>query len=208
MLAEGHKSGRLTTGNLNTRAAYTRGRVFEPTAEELQSFNSLQEQLCNKLHLSHVDPNKPLFLQIDGSLEHGFGVMLFHLKPDFSWSLTMSIPSTAILPVMFLSRCLTKAELSYRPSELEVACLVWAYKRLRTILHSSNHRIIVLTDHNATRGIVNQTTLNTTSTDRANRRLINALIYLSAYLLDIYHLPGRLNFVPDILSRLEAVGDT
>ena len=208
MLAEGRKSGRLTTGNPNARAAYTRGRVFEPTAEELQSFNSLQEQLCNKLHLSHVDPDKPLFLQIDGSLEHGFGVMLFHLKPDFSWSPTTSIPSTAILPVMFLSRYLTKAELSYGPSELEVACLVWACKRLCTILHLSNHRIIVLTDHNATRRIVNQTTLNTTSTDRANRRLINASIYLSAYPLDVYHLPGRLNFVPDVLSRLEAVGDT
>jgi hypothetical protein len=63
MLAEGHKSGCLITGNLNVRAAYTQGRVFEPTAEELQSFNSLQEQLCNK---------------------HGFGVMFFHLKPDFS----------------------------------------------------------------------------------------------------------------------------
>jgi hypothetical protein len=86
--------------------------------------------------------------------------------------------------------------------------LVWACKRLRTILHSSNHQIIVLTDHDATRRIVNQTTLNTTSTDRANRRLINALIYLSAYPLDVYHLPGRLNFVPDALSRLEAVGDT
>jgi hypothetical protein len=83
MLAEGRKSGRLITGNLNTRAAYTQGWVFEPTAKELQLFNSLQEQLCNKLYLLHVDPNKPLFLQINGSLKHGFGVMLFYLKPDF-----------------------------------------------------------------------------------------------------------------------------
>ena len=75
------------------------------------------------------------------------------------------------------------------------------------MLHSSNHRIIVLTDHESTRGIVNQTSLNTTSTDRANRRLINALIYLSAYPLDVYHLVGRLNLVPDVLSRLAAKGD-
>jgi hypothetical protein len=27
-------------------------------------------------------------------------------------------------PVIFLSRCLTKAELNYSPSKLEVACLV------------------------------------------------------------------------------------
>ncbi len=66
----------------------------------------------------------------------------------------------------------------------------------------------MLTDHNVTRGIVNQTTLNITSTDYANRHLINALIYLSAYLLDVYYLLGWLNFVPDTLSWLEAVGDT
>ena len=47
-----------------------------------------------------------------------------------------------------------------------------------------------------------------TLTDQANRRLINASIYLSAYPLDVYHLPGRLNLVPDALSRLPAMGDS
>jgi hypothetical protein len=55
--------------------------------------------------------------------------MLFHLKDGYTWSPGSPIPSMAIDPVMFLSRCLTKAELSYRPSELEVAYLVWACKR-------------------------------------------------------------------------------
>ncbi len=208
MLAEGYKSGRLTTGNLNTRAAYTQGRVFEPTAKELQLFNSLQEQLYNKLYLLYINPNKPLFLQINGSLEHSFGVILFHLKPDFLQSLTMSIPLIAILLVIFLSQCLIKAELSYRLSELEVACLVQAYKRLYIILYLSNYQIIILTDHNAIYRIINQITLNITSTDYVNCHLINTLIYLSAYLLDIYHLLGQLNFVPDILLQLEAIGDT
>ncbi len=66
----------------------------------------------------------------------------------------------------------------------------------------------MLIDHNTIYRIVNQITLNITSTDCANCRLINALIYLSAYLLDVYHLLGWLNFVPDILSQLEAIGDT
>lgn len=108
---------------------------------------------------------------------------------------------------MFLSRCLTKAELAYGPSELEVACLVWAVKRLRTMIHSSIPAVNVLTDHSATKGIVEKTSLDTSSTDRANRRLINASIYLSQYDLKIFHLPGRLNFIPDALSRLRAVQD-
>jgi hypothetical protein len=75
------------------------------------------------------------------------------------------------------------------------------------ILHSCNQLSIVLTDHDATRGIINQTSLNTTSTDRANRRLVNASIYLSAFNLDVHHLAGRLNVVPDALSRLPGKGD-
>ncbi len=207
LLAQGRQTGRITTGNHNQRLAYTRGTHFEPTEEEKAAFRELQNVLCTKLSLHHVDPDKPLFLQIDGSLERGFGVMAFHLKDDYIWQKGTPIPATALEPVMFLSRCLTKPELRYGPSELEVACLVWACKRLRTMLHSSNHPIIVLTDHDSTRGIVAQTSLQTTSTDRANRRLVNASIYLSSYQLEVYHLPGRLNLVPDALSRLKTPSD-
>lgn len=207
LLTEGRNTGK--TDNPGARASYTRSKTFEPTEAELQSFNALQSYLCTRLRLSHVHPDRTLFLQIDGSLEHGFGVVVFHLKPGCTWEpkTAVAVAASDIDPVMFLSRCLTKAELSYGPSELEVACLVWACKRLRTVLHSLNKPVIVLTDHDATRGIVNQTSLNTTSTDRANRRLVNASIYLSAYDLEVHHLAGRLNLVPDALSRLPALGD-
>ncbi len=208
MLAEGRQKGRIVNGNLSKRLAYTNSaRLLDPTPAELASFQELQKTICEKLMLYHPNPDKQLFLQIDGSLERGFGIMVYHLKDGFEWKHGKTIPATEIEPVMFLSRCLTKAELRYGSSELEVACLVWACKRLRTLLHSSNKRVVVLTDHEATRGIVNATSLNTSSTDRANRRLTNASVYLSAYPLDVYHMPGRLNLVPDALSRLRALGD-
>ncbi|KAK9769283.1 putative Reverse transcriptase [Seiridium cardinale] len=47
----------------------------------------------------------------------------------------------------------------------------------------------------------------TSSADKGNRKLVNSSIYLSQYGLQVYHLPGRLNFVPDALSRLRAVQD-
>ena len=65
----------------------------------------------------------------------------------------------------------------------------------------------VLTDHIATKGIVERTTLDTSSADRANRRLVNCSIYLSQYQLEVQHLPGTENFVPDALSRLTAIDD-
>lgn len=83
--------------------------------------------------------------------------MLFHLKPDVKWD-GNPIPAHAIRPIMFLSRYLTKPELNYGPSELEVACLVWACKRLRTTLIGSRQKVVVLTDHESTKGIVTVST--------------------------------------------------
>ena len=91
----------------------------------------------------------------------------------------MLIPSLEVRPIMFLSRCLTNAELNYGPSELEVACLVWAVKKLQTIIHSSNLPIVILTDYAATKQIVKLIALRTTLTDYINRYLICASIYLS-----------------------------
>jgi hypothetical protein len=65
----------------------------------------------------------------------------------------------------------------------------------------------MLTDHNATYSIVNNTTLNTISTDKTNRHLTNVSVYLSAYPLDVYHMSRQFNLVPDVLSRLQASND-
>jgi Reverse transcriptase (RNA-dependent DNA polymerase)/RNase H-like domain found in reverse transcriptase/Integrase zinc binding domain len=207
LLAKGRAEGRVVNGKPQKRLAYTKSTYYDPTPEEMVSFQELQTVVCQKIGLAHFNPDSKLFLQIDGSLARGFGVMVFHTQEGYDWEPGTVIPATVIRPVMFLSRCLTSAELHYGPSELEVACLVWAAKKLRTTLHSSNVPVVVLTDHSATKGIVEQTSLNTTSTDRANRRLINASIYLSQYQFDVYHIPGRLNYVPDALSRLHAAGD-
>ncbi|KAL7917960.1 hypothetical protein ACQKWADRAFT_265557 [Trichoderma austrokoningii] len=103
---------------------------------------------------------------------------------------------------MFLSRQLSKAETRYKPTELEVACLVWTCKKLRTLIQSCQTPAIVLTDHLATKGIVNHTTMTTSSLVKANQRLMAASIYLSQYKLDVHHIPGKKNLVPDALSRL------
>jgi hypothetical protein len=67
--------------------------------------------------------------------------------------------------------------------------------------------VIVLTDHSATKGIIEQTNLCTSSTDRANKQLINALVHLSQYNLKIYHCAGKLHLVTDALSHLQTTSD-
>jgi hypothetical protein len=54
---------------------------------------------------------------------------------------------------------------------------------------------------------VEQTSLHTSSIDRANKKLINASVYLSQYNIKVHHLAGKLNLVPDALSPLQATGD-
>ncbi len=55
---------------------------------------------------------------------------------------------------------------------------------------------------------MNQTSLDTVSTNHINHHLVNTSIYLATYPLDIYHLPGHLNPIPDTLSHLKTPEDT
>jgi hypothetical protein len=96
LLAESRAKGRVEVGNKNKRAAYTRATVYEPTAAELASFDALQHEICkegspNILH--YHDPDRQLFLKVDGSLERGYGVILFHCKDGFIWKEGSPIPS-------------------------------------------------------------------------------------------------------------------
>jgi len=91
--------------------------------------------------------------------------------------------------------------------KLEVVYFVWAYKWLYILLHSNNHRIVVLIDYKVTRGIVYHSTLNTIFIDRVNWRFINTLVYLSAYLLEVYYIFDRFNYMPDVLLYLRTIGD-
>ena len=67
--------------------------------------------------------------------------------------------------------------------------------------------MVVLTDYVATKGIIEKSPLTTISTEYSNCYLIYVAIYLSEYNLQIYYLPGRLNFILDTLSRLKALQD-
>ncbi|KAG5810041.1 hypothetical protein H9Q74_014111 [Fusarium xylarioides] len=204
LLAEGRKNDKIVDGNKGKRKSYTKTTYYDPTPAEKIAFQTIQEQIAAGKGLVHLDPKKRLFLQLDASIQRGFGAVLYHVKDGYIWKEGTHIPSNVVMPICFISKTLTAAETRYGPTELEMAALVWAMKRLKAHVGSSEGFLTVFTDHSATKQIVEKTTLDTTSTDRANRRLVNASIYLSEYELRVFHIPGKKNFIPDALSRLEA----
>jgi hypothetical protein len=124
IFVEGRQKGRMMDKNASKRAVYTSNACFEPTAKERASFEELQKFIYRKLMLYHLDPDKQLFLQINKSIERGFGIIVYHLKDSYNWKPGSSIPTTKIEPIIFFNCYFIGTEQRYRSSELEVVYLV------------------------------------------------------------------------------------
>lgn len=136
---------------------------------------------------------------------HGFGVILYHVAGN-EWDEKTPPPRDKIQPILYLSKRLTEAETRYWPTELEVAGLVWLVRKLRHYFEDSKDPIMIFTDHSATTGIAKQVKLETSCTDKANKRLIRASQYLSQFRFTILHRSGKSNIIADALSRLHHSG--
>jgi hypothetical protein len=154
--------------------------------------------------LHYPNPDRYLYLDVDVSKEHGFGVMLYYMEGDDNGSIDYIDKGNRhrVQPILFFSKLFTGAESRYWPTELEVACLVWAVRKVRHIILSSKLGTIVYTDYSAIVAIAKQDSLSSSSTDKLNLRLVRASLYLSQFSLDVRYRSGPLNIVPDVLSRL------
>ena len=179
----------------------TRLSVDKPTVEEVASFRQLQKAFSTPIFLAHFDPNRQLYIDLDASKRWGFAAMMYHVACDPPDGI--SVPRSAVQPILFLSKLLNSAEQNYWPTELEVAGIVWVVKRVRHLIDSTRKPpTIIYTDHSAAVPISRQTTLATSSTDKLNLRLVRASQYLSSFNIAIRHKSGKSNVVPDALSRL------
>ena len=170
-----------------------------PSSEEIDSYNQLQEAFSRASFLTHFVSDRQLYIEIDASKARGLGAMIYHLKPG---SNPIGFKRTDVQPILFLSRLLTNAEQRYWPTELEMAGLVWVVRRIRHLIEGSRHPTVMFTDHALDPSIVKQTSLSSSNTDKLNLRLIRASTYLSQFRLDIRYKPGKDHIVPDALSRL------
>jgi len=126
---------------------------------------------------------------VDGSKKKGYGVALHQIDTN-----------GVERPILFLSRTLSKHEKNYFATELEVGCLVWAISKLTYYL--DGNQITIVTDHEATKGLVDAAVLGGKST-----RLIRWGLFLSRYRpsIEIVYRPGKTHSNTDGLSRLPTV---
>ena len=61
---------------------------------------------------------------------------------------------------------------------------------------------VIYTDHSGTVGMDTATSLNSTSLERQNLRLVRASQFLLQFRLKVYHRPGKTNKIADALSTL------
>ena len=184
-------------GNARKKAA-AHTHLTMPTPKELNAFHQLQKLFSSPTILHHHDEKRVLYIDLDASKEFGFGAHIYHSKEDSPDPPKQKSQQS----ILFLSRLLTDAETRYWPTELEIAGIVWVVKKIRHMIEASHHPTVIHTDHSAAVSIVRQTSLNTTSTEKLNLRLIRASEYLQRFRLDVRYKPGKSNIVPDALSRL------
>lgn len=97
-------------------------------------------------------------------------------------------------PIQFFSKSLTGAQLNYATIHKELLAIIMAIEEFAHYLFG--RQFVVITDHKPLTALFNQ--------KRVTSRLLRWKILLSEYDFKIIHMPGRLNFVADCLSRIGA----
>ena len=164
----------------------------------------MQKAFTQSIFPYHFNWTHQLFLDLNAFKEWGFRAMIYHIREDpdlgqiFNWK--------NVQLILYLSKLLNKAEQNYWPTELEMAVLVWTVKKICHIIESSEFwPVIAYTDHIISVNLAHSCTLFTSFYNKLNLHLIQALQYLSLFLLNIWHKSGSTNTVPDTLSQLKKV---
>src|SRR5438045_6312901 len=103
---------------------------------------------------------------------------------------------------MINNHLLSQAENLYWPTEHKVTGLVWCLWKIRHMAESSKLPVRIYTDHGASLGIAKQSSLETTSAEQSNLRLIRASEYIQHFNIELCHKLGKSNKIPYALSRL------
>ena len=137
-----------------TRKCHARNIIFdESTFIEINLFQQLQNNLNKSTFLIHFDKIKRLYINIDVSQERNYEVMIYHVKKDMKKRNQLFIKNNILL-IMFLNKVLSKTKTKYWFTKFEMIALVWTMRKLCLMIFSSNHSIVIYTDHDASSNIV------------------------------------------------------
>ena len=145
------------------------------------AFNKLKSIMITQPVLKSPDFSVPFQLSVDAS-DVGVGAVLEQRV------------SSAEHPVAFFSKKLNEHQRRYSTIEKETLALILALNHFDVYISSNIGNLIVYSDHNPLKFLH--------KFKNKNQRLTRWSLLLQEYNLEIRHVKGKENIVPDILSRV------
>ena len=103
--------------------------------------------------------------------------------------------------IMFLNRMLTSAEEKYWFTKLKMIDLIWLIKRIRRLIETFKHVIIIYTNHAVNSFITRQIKFTNNNIDKLNMKLIRTSIYFFQFRLNICKI-DIIDFVNETLTNV------
>ena len=154
---------------------------FKWTSDCQNAFDKLKAILRGEPVLLAPNFNKEFKLAVDASDVGAGGVLL---QED---------DNGVDHPVCYFSKKFNKHQKNYSTVEKECLSLILALQHFEVYLTSSSSPIVVFSDHNPLTFIHKM--------KNKNQRLLRWSLLLQEYNLDIRHIRGKDNIIPDALSR-------
>lgn len=155
-----------------------KGQPINWTSEAEVAFEKIKQLISNAPVLISPNFDEPFFIQTDASAV-ALGAVLFQERNGREH------------PVAYASRALTTAEQKYSATERELLGIIFGIEKFRGYIEGT--QFTVITDCAALTWLhkLNQPT----------GRLARWALRLSQFTFEVKHRPGKLNIVPDFLSR-------
>lgn len=147
------------------------------------SFHSIKDAINDIQVRRHFDPLLPIVVQVDASGQ-GLGAVILQDGQ----------------PVIFVSRKLTDVECRYSQIERECLAIVFALNKLKNYLFGAT--FVVETDHKPLLSIFNK------PIDKLSNRLQRWVLNTQHFDFVLKHIPGKLNYIADGLSRNSIADDS
>src|SRR5438045_427327 len=124
------------------RARYIQRTTLEPSEKEVNSFKDIKEALIDSICNYHFVKGRPLFIFLDTSKAWGFGAAVYQ-----SIATDGSTCRKDLHLICFVSRQIMGAKSCYWPTDLELAGLIWAVKKL--CIYIEQMHTTIYTDHHS-----------------------------------------------------------
>ena len=154
--------------------------MWGPAQDE--AFKEIKAELARPTTLALYNPDTPTKICADASA-YGLGAVLLQQQHDDEWK-----------PVAFASRSMTETERRYSQIEKEALALVWACEKFADYVIEKP--ILLETDHKPLVPLLGKTNL-----DCLPPRVLRFQIRLMRFDYSISHVPGKLLYTADTLSR-------